>query len=142
MPPEQREFDRYRQRHRVARRVSSLPGSPGHHAGRWPADKNARFKARWEAGAPLADLTAEFGVTDKSSIVHKAARLGLAARGCCNGWPAEHVERLRTLRAAGAALSQIAAELGRSPEAVANKAQRLGLPSRRQPAQELPRPRP
>lgn len=129
---EQREFDRYRQRHRIARRVPALPGSSGHHAGRWPAEKNARFKAHWEADTPLADLVAEFGVTDKSSIVHKAKRLGLAARGHPEGWPAEQVERLRTLRAAGAGLSLIAAELGRSHEAVANKLCRL---ARQKPAQ-------
>ena len=131
---EQAEFDRYRQHHRVARRVPFLPGSTGHHAGKWPDEKNARFTARWEAGIALATLVAEFGVS-LSSVVKKAARLGLAARGCHNGWPGEQVERLRTCWAAGVSLTLLAAELGLSPQAVANKAKRLGLPSRRQPAQ-------
>ena len=30
------------------------PGSPGHHAGRWPDEKNAQFKVRWASGVPLS----------------------------------------------------------------------------------------
>ena len=124
---EQREFDGYRLRQRPARRTPSAPGSPGHHAGRWPDEKNAQFKVRWASGVPLDTLAVEFNVS-RGSIIDRAGRLGLPSR--VRTWTAERIERVTTLWTSGALLAQIAAELGVSASVITSMRWKLKLPPR------------
>lgn len=44
------------------------------------AERDARYRARWEAGASFATLRAEFGLVSDNAVLIKAVRLGLPAR--------------------------------------------------------------
>lgn len=96
-------------------------------------EKNAVIRSMWAAGATYTEIAATLKVT-KNTVVGRVSRMGLCERAAPRtNWTAQKDARLYELWIdARVSVRKIARELGLSHTNVTARANRLGLPERKQ----------
>ena len=100
---------------------------------RWSAEEDRLLRAGYANGLTCAAIAAHLASgRTAEGVAARARKLGLATYG--RRWTAPEDDRLRALSASGAELELAARVLGRAPDAVRQRARRLGVAPPRGPA--------